>query len=51
MIFLFNEPNPNDPLNKEAAATLRDNKAQFEKNVFASLRGGSVGGTAFPKLL
>lgn len=51
ILFLFYEPNGNDPLNKEAAAEMRDNKALFERNVQLSLRGGSVRGTVFPKLL
>lgn len=51
LIYLFYEPNPNDPLNQEAAALFRDDKAAFERNVASSLRGGRVGGTNFPKLL
>ena len=29
LIFLFIEPNPNDPLNHDAAATMRDNATNF----------------------
>ena len=45
------EPNPNDPLNHEAAALYRDDKAAFDRNVATSLRGGRVGATSFPKLI
>ena len=38
--FLFLDPNPEDPLNKEAAALLRDNPRQFEKVVSAGIRRG-----------
>lgn len=40
--FLFLEPNPNDPLNKEAANVLVKNKTQFTRNVRDSMRGGYV---------
>jgi ubiquitin-conjugating enzyme E2 M len=51
IIYLFYEPNPNDPLNQEAAALFRDNRATFDRNVASSLRGGTVGRTSFPRLL
>lgn len=51
LIYLFYEPNPTDPLNKEAAALMRDNYATFTANVASSLRGGRVAGTVFPRLL
>ena len=40
--FLFLEPNPNDPLNKEAANMLVKDKKQFERNVTTSMRGGYI---------
>ncbi|KAI5959514.1 UBC12 [Candida pseudojiufengensis] len=40
--FLFLEPNPNDPLNKEAANMLVKDKKQFERNVSSSMRGGNI---------
>lgn len=49
--FLFLEPNPEDPLNHEAAALQRDNYAQFCDNVRRSLRGQNVSGESFPRLL
>jgi ubiquitin-conjugating enzyme E2 M len=55
IIFLFYEPNPNDPLNQEAAAMLRDNPEKFKSQVNLSLRGGKLEGSAknikFPKFL
>jgi len=30
LIFLFMEPNPNDPLNREAATIMRDNEYDFK---------------------
>jgi ubiquitin-conjugating enzyme E2 M len=51
VIYLFYEPNANDPLNHEAAALLRSDKASFERNVYSSLRGGRIGSTTFPRLV
>jgi len=47
--YLFLEPNPEDPLNKEAAAVLQQNRRQFEQNVHKSLRGGHVGQVYFER--
>lgn len=51
LIFLFIEPNPNDPLNKEAAELMRTNEASFKDKVKRSLRGGIIDGVNFPKLI
>lgn len=51
LVFLFIEPNPNDPLNKEAAELMRNNPASFAQKVKTSLRGGNIDGVAFPKLI
>jgi len=51
LMTLFLEPNPDDPLNKEAAQLMVDKPKEFQKNVQESLRGGSIGGRRFPKLL
>jgi ubiquitin-conjugating enzyme E2 M len=51
LIFLFIEPNPNDPLNKEAAELMRDNFAAFREKVKKSLKGGNIDGFNFPKLV
>ncbi|RXN17002.1 NEDD8-conjugating enzyme Ubc12 [Labeo rohita] len=45
------EPNPEDPLNKEAAEVLQTNRRLFEQNVQRSLRGGYVGATYFERCL
>mmetsp|Transcript_51681 Transcript_51681/g.134901 ORF Transcript_51681/g.134901 Transcript_51681/m.134901 type:complete len:182 (+) Transcript_51681:24-569(+) len=39
LFFLFLEPNPSDPLNKDAAELMKDNIAQFKAVVQRSLRG------------
>ena len=51
LCFLFYEPNPNDPLNQDAAKQLREDPAGFDRDVAASLRGGSVKGHRFEKLV
>lgn len=45
---LFLEPNPDDPLNKDAADLLKRDRFNFKRNVDASIRGGYVAGTYFP---
>lgn len=49
LLFLFSHPNPNDPLNIEAAKVMREKPDQFARNVRTSMRGGSVAGESFPK--
>lgn len=39
---LFLEPNPHDPLNKEAALVLSTNSAQFQQNVKRAMRGETI---------
>ena len=51
LIFLFLEPNPNDPLNHEAAAEFRSNLTKFKQTVTATLKGQSVLGRAYPKMI
>ena len=51
LIFLFIEPNPDDPLNHEAAALMRTNETAFKDKVKKSLKGGVVDGIHFPKLV
>lgn len=50
LMTLFLEPNPDDPLNKEAAQLMIDRRSEFERNVENSLKGGYVMGRQFPKL-
>lgn len=49
--FLFLEPNASDPLNKDAADDLRNNREAFKKNVRSSMAGGSVRGILFERVL
>ncbi|CAO1622681.1 unnamed protein product [Jaminaea pallidilutea] len=49
--YLFLEPNPGDPLNKEAADELRKDRAQFATTVKRSLGGGSVKGVTYDKVV
>ncbi|KAL7420033.1 NEDD8-conjugating protein ubc12 [Cryptotrichosporon argae] len=49
--YLFLEPNPDDPLNKEAAEDLRRNRDGFIANVKSAMRGGSVKGETFDRVL
>ena len=45
--FLFMDPNPDDPLNKEAARDLTETPRQFELNVRRAMQGGHVGGESY----
>ncbi|KAG8930371.1 NEDD8-conjugating protein ubc12 [Tulasnella sp. 419] len=49
--YLFLEPNPDDPLNKEAAEDLRRNRDQFQQNVKTSMRGGYVKSVSYDNVL
>eukprot|EP01043_Picozoa_sp_COSAG02_P063750 COSAG02_NODE_9122_length_2323_cov_1.747302_2_plen_135_part_00 len=49
--FLFVEPNPGDPLNKNAAQTMKDDEGKFRQNVRQSMRGGRVDGVSFARAL
>jgi len=50
LMTLFLEPNPDDPLNKEAAQLMIEKPSEFQRNVDQSLRGGYVLGRQFPSL-
>ncbi|KAJ3254874.1 NEDD8-conjugating protein ubc12 [Boothiomyces macroporosus] len=45
------KPDEDDPLNKTAAAVLRSNRKEFEKNVKTSMRGGHVDGIQFASVV
>lgn len=45
------EPNPEDPLNKDAAEVLQNNRRVFEQNVAKAMRGGYVGQFYFERCL
>jgi len=51
LFYLFLEPNAEDPLNKEAAEDLRRNRDKFIYNVKNSLRGGSINGVTYDRVL
>jgi len=51
LMTLFVEPNPGDPLNKEAAKLMIEKPGEFEKNVRQTLKGGWVLGRQYPELL
>ncbi|PKI82447.1 Ubc12p [Malassezia vespertilionis] len=49
--FLFLDPNPDDPLNKEAAEDLRRDRARFAANVRRSLMGGTMQGISYDRVM
>lgn len=51
IIILLQEPNPEDPLNKDAAEVLQNNRRVFEQNVAKAMRGGYVGSFCFERCL
>ena len=51
LIFLFIEPNPNDPLNHEAAEVLRKSESNFGNIVKRTLRGGIYESINYPKFI
>jgi len=51
LLHLFLEPNPTDPLNHEAAEVLRNSKSDFNRLVQRTLRGCSLGGENFQRLV
>lgn len=51
LCFLFYQPNPEDPLNHEAAELFRKDPKQFERLVARTLRGGMLDGVYFERLV
>lgn len=51
LIYLFYEPNPDDPLNTEAAELFRRDVTKFEGLVARTLQGGTMDGVQFEKLV
>lgn len=49
--FLLLDPNPDDPLNKDAAEDLRRDRSKFAQNVRRTLGGGSLGGVTFDRVI
>ena len=51
LIYLFYEPNADDPLNHEAADLFRKDIKSFERLVNRTLRGGTLDGVSFERLV
>jgi len=51
LIYLFYEPNPDDPLNREAAELFRNDRNQFGRVVTRTLQGQSHAGESFTRLI
>lgn len=51
LIYLFYEPNPDDPLNHDAAELFRKDISRFQSVVNKTLRGGYVEGQMFQRLI
>ena len=51
LLYLFTDPNPNDPLNQDAAKVQRDNINQFKENIRRSLQGYSIDGIQYPRMI
>ncbi len=51
LVYLFYEPNPDDPLNREAADLFRNDKNQFQRIVRRTLEGYSHAGVAFERFV
>jgi len=51
LIYLFYDPNPDDPLNREAADLFRNDRAQFGRIVKRTLQGYSHAGESFDKFI
>lgn len=49
--YLFVEPNPTDPLNKEAANDLKKNPGSFSRNVLHSMRGSYVNNEFYDRVI
>ncbi|EEB05994.1 NEDD8-conjugating enzyme Ubc12 [Schizosaccharomyces japonicus yFS275] len=49
--FLFLAPNPDDPLNKDAAFDLKSTPADFAHRVSSSMNGGRIGGAVYDNVL
>lgn len=51
LLFLFLEPNPLDPLNKEAAQLLSDNKLNFQQTVRMTMSGATLNNVKYDYVL
>ncbi|KAJ1833989.1 NEDD8-conjugating protein ubc12 [Coemansia sp. RSA 2706] len=48
---LFQTPNPDDPLNKDAARLLVDNEPEFARTVLSAMRGRMIGTVDYDEVL
>ena len=51
LIFLFEAPNPDDPLNKEAAICMKRDLARFRSNLYSAMRGNLVNGQVYDRVI
>ena len=51
LIFLFNSPNPKDPLNVDAGVLMNDNLEEFKKTLAITLKGGNFKNEKFDKMI
>lgn len=49
--YLFIEPNPADPLNKDAAADLTRDRERFKKHVRSAMSGGTIEGITYARVV
>ena len=49
LLFLFTDPNPNDPLNQEAAKEMREQPQLFARNAVNAMKGLRVNNVQFPR--
>jgi len=50
LLFLFLDPNADDPLNKEAAEELRRNRQNFHAHVKRTMKGASLNGVHYDQV-
>lgn len=51
LVYLFYEPNPDDPLNREAAELFRNDRSQFQRIVRRTLEGYGHAGVSFERFV
>ena len=51
LVYLFQDPNPQDPINHECAKEMRENMESFKTNVKKTLQGYTMFGVSFPKFI
>lgn len=51
LLYLFDSPNPKDPLDKEAATLMNENLEEFKKALAGCLKGGSYKGQKYDRMI